>query len=243
MQTQPTASFRHLAGGEGVSFPLQAAGLDQALGGGMAMSALHEVAPASPMQGGAALGFALALSCMSMRKGDVLFVQQDYASLEHGALFGAPTEFFGIAQKRMLLVRTRHAQDALWTMEEGLRCRGFASVIAELHGSDADLTATRRLNLAVQAGEGLGLVLRVAPDLNHSAALTRWEVASAPGQGDAFGGLGRTGFVLDLTKNKRGPCGRWGVEWDQHERCFRSAHSLGVAAPSARRQNLTRRAG
>ena len=39
--------------------------------------------------------------------------------------------------------------------------------------------------------------------------MTRWEVASARGARDPFGGLGPTTFALSLVKNRRGHTGQW----------------------------------
>jgi protein ImuA len=109
------------------------------------------------------------------------------------------------------------ALDALWAMEEALRCRALACVIAELSGAGevADLTATRRLALAAREGAGFA---------------TRWRIAAAESLPDAFGGLGRARFDLSLCKNRRGPSGRWTITWDHHERAFHAAVSVGVAA-------------
>ena len=93
-------------------------------------------------------------------------------------------------------------------MEEALKCRALATVVAELT-DDADLTATRRLSLAARDGGALGLLLRHKPSDAPSAARTRWQVAPAPSRPDEFGGLGRTAFSLSLTRNRRGPCGAW----------------------------------
>jgi protein ImuA len=132
-------------------------------------------------------------------------------------------------------------------MEEGLRCRALACVIAELtgEGAEADLTATRRLSLAAREGmsarvSGLGLLIRHRATPNSSAmpsaAATRWSIAGAPSLPDRLarlsGGLGRPRFDLSLCKNRRGPSGRWLVEWDPHERAFQPAISVGVAAPA-----------
>ena len=77
-------------------------------------------------------------------------------------------------------------------MEEALQCRAAGAVVTELMGDDADLTATRRLALAAGAGGGLGLILHHQPCRAANAAMTRWEVASAGGERDGFGGLATT---------------------------------------------------
>ena len=77
-------------------------------------------------------------------------------------------------------------------MEEALRCRALACVIAELtgEGAVADLTATRRLALAAREGisaqnSGFGLLIRHRTTSMPSAAATRWEIAPALSQPDA----------------------------------------------------------
>jgi protein ImuA len=139
------------------------------------------------------------------------------------------------------VLRVPKPVDVLWAMEEALRCRALACVIAEMtgEGAVADLTATRRLALAAREGasarhSGFGLLIRHKASAVPSAAVTRWEIAAALSKPDAYGalcgGLGRARFDLSLRKNRRGPSGRWIIEWDHHERAFQPAISVGVAA-------------
>jgi protein ImuA len=207
---------------------------DRFLGGGLALSELHEIVPASPTHAGAALGFALGLVLAApVRTGTIVFVQQDFAAVEAGALYGLGCDLFGLDPARLLVVRAATPGDALRAMEEALKTRGLTAVIGELaqSGEAADLTPTRRLSLAAQKGGALALLLRQYPFSEASAAATRWRVAAAPGDADSFGGLGRTGFSLTLTKNRRGPCGTWVLQWDHHGTCFIPAISRAVAAP------------
>ena len=80
---------------------------------------------------------------------------------------------------------------------------------------------------------GLGLLIRHKPTAMPSAAATRWEIAAALSEPDALarrsGGLGRTRFDLSLRKNRRGPAGRWIIEWNHHERIFQQALPVAVA--------------
>ncbi len=217
---------------------LGAAAPDRALQGGLEKGCLHEIMPSGLFHLGASIGFALGLAARHGRPGDILWVQQDFAALEGGAAYGLGCETFGIAPTRLLIVRAAHARDALWAMEEGLRCSGISTAVAELgeQGCDADLTATRRLALAAQACGALALLLRQRAHNNPSACATRWRVASHQTGHDGFGGVGRTGFALTLTKNRRGTIGDWIVEWDRHANSFVSpALSVALAAPACDR--------
>lgn len=210
---------------------------DEVLKGGLGLGELHELAPIAPFHSGAGSGFALALSTLALRDGPVVWVQQDFAALETGALYGLGCDLFGLASSRLLAVRTATPRDTLWAMEEAVKTSGIAAVIGELaqDGQAADLTATRRLSLAAQQGGGLCLLLRQAAHSQPSAAATRWVIAATPGATDGFGGLGRTAFRLSLTKNRRGPCGSWVLQWDHHAKRFLPALSVAVAAPSCDR--------
>jgi protein ImuA len=214
---------------------------DSMLGGGLAFGALHETTPARPSDFGAATGFTLALASLAAKRGgEMLWIQTDYARLEGGAIYGLGFDLFGLPSQRLLVLRARRAIDALFAMEEALKCRAVASVIAELPDDSADLTATRRLSLAAREQNGLGMLLRHRTSSMPSAAMTRWSVQAAPGVRDEFGGIGRTSFLLSLVKNRRGPCGRLSIAWDHHECVFVSERvaktdSLAVAAASADR--------
>jgi protein ImuA len=216
--------------------PLGLPGLDAALQGGLAYGALHELAPAAPGQLGAAFGFALTLAALTAADGRMaLVIQTDFAAQEGGIPYGPGLENLGLPMHRLLLLRVPRPLDLLGAFEEALKSPAVAVAVAELpEVAAADLTATRRLALAARAGGGLGLLLRYRPSPLPSAAMTRWEVAAALSTPDRLGGLvgglGRTAFALSLIKNRRGPCGRFVVCWDHHERIFTPPLSLAVAA-------------
>jgi len=207
--------------------------IDAALGGGLSCAALHDLS-AAPVHLGAAAGFALALAALAPEKTkQTLWIATDFGMLETGALYGPGLDLIGLDTERLLAARVVRPVDALFAMEEALKCRALATVIAEING-DIDLTATRRLSLAAREGGALGVLLRHKPSDAPSAARTRWEVAAAPSVPDKFSGLGRTAFRLSLLRNRRGPCVTWTLTWDHHE-CVFSALSVGVAAEAADR--------
>jgi protein ImuA len=216
--------------------PLGAAPIDGALGGGLAFGSLHELAPAAPLHFGAAAGFALALVARAGGRKTTLWIQPDFAGTEAGMLYGPGLTALGLPMQRLLILRVARPVDALWAMEEGLKSRVLSAVVAELteDGACADLTATRRLALAARDGGGLGFLLRHRISLEASAAATRWDITAAPSRPDSFDGLGRTAFTLSLVKNRRGPLGRWTMEWNHHE-CTFSPLSLALAETVADR--------
>ena len=83
---------------------------------------------------------------------------------------------------RLLHVAAKSPEDALFALEEGLRCRDLAFVIGEIAGNPNALsfTASRRLSLVAEVhGVPLWLVrLDAAHDL--SSARQRWQVTAAP---------------------------------------------------------------
>ena len=220
--------------------PLGVKAIDAALGGGLALGGLHEFAPATPLDLGATIGFALTLAACAGRPKHNLWIQPDFAAQEAGTPYGPGLTALGLPMQRLLVLRVARPVDALWAMEEGLKSRVLSAVLAELteNGAVADLTATRRLVLAAREGGGLGLLIRHRISPEPSAAATRWEIAAAPSMPDALGGLGGTAFALSLVKNRRGPFGRWTIEWDHHARVF-APLSVAVAEAAADRPDRT----
>jgi protein ImuA len=225
--------------GEEARLGLGVPSLDQALGGGLAGGALREIGPAAPRDGGAATGFAVALAVLALREGrQAIWIRSDFAAAEAGELYGPGLALMGLSLQRLIILRVPRPRDGLWAMEEALQCRAAGAVVTEfmgteLMGDDGDLTATRRLALAAGAGGGLGLILRHQPCRAPNAAMTRWEVASAGGERDGFGGLALATFAVSLTKNRHGPTGQWRLSWDHHERAFVTAAVVTPAVPAA----------
>lgn len=91
---------------------------------------------------------------------------------------------------RVIQVLADKAEDALFAIEEGVRCRDVAFVLGEVTGNPRalDFTASRRLTLAAQRhGVPLYLVrLDAARDL--SSARMRWEVSAAPSSAPQWNG-------------------------------------------------------
>jgi protein ImuA len=209
--------------------PLGIPALDQALGGGLARGALHEIAAVSEPHLPSASGFALAL--VAQGTAPVIWISEDMALAESGAAYGLGLEAFGLAPERLLTVAAVHRRDVLWAMEEALHCRAIGAVIGELRRGDIDAVATRRLSLAAAHGAP-ALLLRAEPATDASTAATRWIVGAAPSLPRY--GPGSPRFAVHLVRNRRGPLGAWTLEWsDTDERFVLAAtHSEPVAAPA-----------
>lgn len=125
----------------------------------------------------------------------------------------------GVPLNRWLCVRARSAGDRLWAADVALRCPSVAAVVVD--GSGFGLAATRRLQLAAEAGSALGLVMRPPWEARElSAATTRWMVSAEPAPSI------HQRWRLELRSCKgagarmRGPR-EWIVERDHETRCLR----------------------
>ena len=114
---------------------------------------------------------------------------------------------------RLIHVATKSPEDALFALEEGLRCRDLAFVIGELAGSPKALsfTASRRLSLAAEKhGVPFWLVrLDAARDL--SSARLRWEARAAPSPSPRWNAQapGAGAWHAELFRARSHPPGEW----------------------------------
>src|SRR3990167_9374203 len=82
---------------------------------------------------------------------------------------------------RLIHVEARTCKDALFALEEGLRCRDIAFVLGEIAGNPRalDFTASRRLSLAAQKHGAVLWLVRLDAAADLSSARMRWQVHSA----------------------------------------------------------------
>ena len=225
------------------------------LAGGAGGAVLHgEVFASSAEAGGAGLALALARDALqgARARSDppvedrrcVLWVQ-DRAAIRLGGRPYRP----GLPdwlQGRLLHVAADKPEDALFALEEGLRCRDLACVVGEIAGNPRalDFTASRRLSLAAEKhGVPLWLVrLDAARDL--SSARMRWEAACAPSAPPRWDrrAPGRPAWRATLFRARNHPPGEWTLDDHGQSLAVRTAaaapvapHPVGLAfAPRAR---------
>ena len=137
------------------------------------MPTLSEIFASHPRDGGWA-GFLLAQVGTDK---PLLWVQDRMAILENGRIHPP-----GLPIRDLIHVEARDARDALWAMEEGLRCAALSAVIGEIWGDPRalDFTATRRLAVAAERSGTPCWLVRLAGHANLSGARMRWRIASAP---------------------------------------------------------------
>jgi protein ImuA len=160
---------------------------DSALSGGLADDSLHEIAPAQPADGAAAMGFALALAArfINHRPASALVISEGFAAEESGALYGPGLVAHGLTLSRLVFVRAPDAALALWAIEEALKCGAPAAVIGEIWSLKGySLAASRRLLLAARKGKVPALLILASAygqaERLSSAAETRFEIAAVP---------------------------------------------------------------
>lgn len=212
--------------------------LDRLLRGGLLRGTLHEVVAAAPGDAGGACGFALALAARfaAETRNEILWVVEDAAGNESGAPYAPGLSAHGIDPARLVLVRTASGADTLWAMEEALKCRALAAVVADLWRiKPYDLVASRRLVLAAQKSQIPGILVPAgaAGTALSSAARVRFEVAARPSALHRRLALpGPAAWGVRLARIRAGPEGHaenidwdkiWPLVWDHEEARFRDA--------------------
>lgn len=173
---------------------------------------LSELFSLHPRDGGWA-GFLLAQLAFDK---PLLWVQDRMAILESGRIHPP-----GLPSENLIHVEARDARDALWAMEEGLRCSCLSAVIGELWGDPKalDFTATRRLATASERSSTPCWLVRLGGHANLSGARMRWRIASLSSQRNEFDPCapGLSAWDAELFRARGLPLGR-----------FRIAHEAGA---------------
>lgn len=215
----PLAAFarprvpRHLA--EGKALPRWRPGLGGA--------PLHgEIFAPAGESSGAALALAMALDRGGAETDRGWLWVQDARAIKLG---GRPYQpgLPAALRHRLVHVAAETPEDALFALEEGLRCRDLAFVIGEIAGNPKALnfTAARRLSLAVERhGVPLWLV-RLGAAHELSSARQRWEVRAAASAAPRWNPAapGAPAWQAELFRARAHPPGKW-ILSDEGNRLF-----------------------
>lgn len=118
---------------------------------GYACGSMIELVRTVPGSGVSSL--ALMIAKQAIEKGKYLLVLDTQKQLYPPAI-----KSLGVPLERIIVLHPNNHTDAVWAMDQGLRCSAVGAVIAEI-GHLEDRVA-RRLQLATEQGGGLGILLR-----------------------------------------------------------------------------------
>lgn len=199
--------YKRVAGDDTINMGLQK--IAQAFPNGcFPMGAIHEFISTGPETVAATNGFMAGL-LSGLMKNDGICVWIGSA----GTVFPPALKRFGIAPDKIIFIDLHKEKEALWAMEEVLKCEGFAAVIGEIQ--NISFTASRRLQLAVEQSRVTGFILRKQqPSLHPIACVARWQItplqSALPGD---MPGVGFPHWKVELLKVRNGKPGVWDVEW------------------------------
>ncbi|MBH5322495.1 hypothetical protein [Aurantiacibacter sediminis] len=206
--------------------------------------ALHSeiFAPANEASGAGA-AFALAMdgwrsaarqddSLPAAEERAVLWVQDRAAMRAGGRPYrpGLPE----VLRHRLIHVAAKTPEDALFAMEEGMRCRDLACVIGEVAGNPRamDFTASRRLTLATEKHGVPLLLIRLDAKADLSSARMRWRIGSAQSAPPLWNpqAPGRPAWQAELFRSRTHIPGEW-ILRDEHS--FLAAERIEPASSPA----------
>jgi len=223
--------------------------LDRLLAGGLQPGTLTEILGSRPADAWAASGFLLALAIrFAVRRektlSPVIWIREEFAAREQGEPYGPGLALHGFDPARLVLVTTPGAKEALWAIEEALKCKAPAVVIGELWSAKPyDLIASRRLLLAARKYETPGLLFLAgspgaAGHLSSGADL-RFEIRAHPSvHPPSAGSLPLPGAAAWSVRIAKARGAGFGIDrdrfhtliWDNEEALLRDALPLALAS-------------
>lgn len=171
---------------------------------------VHELVCANSEQAAASGGLITGILSVLMEQGGIsVWISRGRR------LFAPAMAAFGVAPDKVIFISLHKDKDALWVMEEALKCKGLTAVVCELR--DMDFKQSRRFQLAVERSRVTGFVLRNATEkLGATACAARWQVKALPSSDlNGLPGLGFLRWQVELLKVRNGQTGNWVLEWQQ----------------------------
>ncbi|MBX5454961.1 MAG: DNA repair protein [Acidobacteriia bacterium] len=205
--------------------PLGHRAADACLDGGLGRGALHEIF-AHPGHEAAGSVFAAGLAFRASAEKHFLWIGQDCAARAFGEPAATGLLELGITPARMLFVRLAHVADVLRAANDALSSAALGAVVIEIPKNPKvlDLVASKRLALAAARSGVAAFLLRLQANPEPSAAETRWQVRGLRSPADAET-WGLPLIEAELVRNRHGRTGRWVMEWNGDDGCFREPHA------------------
>lgn len=183
--------------------------MDAAFPGGIFPSgAVHEFISPTERCAAATNGFISGLLSIHMKEGGTcLWVSAGRR------LFPPALKFFGVEPHRVIFIDVKREKDILWVMEQGLKCKALAAVVAE--PGNVSFAESRRLQLAIEESRVTGFLHRYRPRTESPlACVSRWKIRPLPSlSADGLPGVGLPRWEVELVKIRNGRPGIWQLEW------------------------------
>ena len=176
-------------------------------GGAFPVGAIHEFISPTEACAAAANGFLTGLLSTLMKKGGICL----WISVGR-KLFAPALKFFGVEPHRVIFIDVKREKEALWVMEQGLKCNSLAAVVAELR--NISFAESRRLQLAVETSKVTGFLHRQCPGTENTlACVSRWKIRPLASRTGGLPGVGFPCLEVELVKIRNGRPGIWQFEW------------------------------
>ncbi len=127
-------------------------------------------------------------------------------------LFPPVLKSFGVEPERLLFVDVSKTKDALWAIEESLKCNAVCAVVGEI--KELCFNESRRLQLAVEQSRVTGFIHRFQPRTENAVAcVSRWKIHRVSSETpDALPGVGFPRWDVHLVKVRNGRPGHWQIK-------------------------------
>jgi len=208
--------------------------IDAHLNGGLRRGSVHEVFGAGSDRPVAVKPSRFVASILSGSSGQIVWITSTALDLHLAGLVQS-----GLSPGRLIIVQAR-PDSMLGLCEDVLREPGVGAMVADLD-MPLTLTASRRLQLAAEYGNGIGFLLhretgRSTP--SASACATRWRIRGAASSVVPFGASTGTGTIplgpehwtIDLLRQRAGRAASWTFEAPCH-----APHAFALAPVLAHR--------
>lgn len=181
---------------------------------------VHEFVFENREQNAATCGFIEGLLSHLMERGGVCVWIDTFRTL-----FPPAARSFGVEPAHIVFVQMPGQRQALWAVEEALKCKSLSVVVAELY--DLNFVQSRRLQLAVEESKVTGVIIHPkSRAIGTTSCAARWQVRSLPSKLDAgVPGIGYPRWEVELLKVRNGNPGCWQLEWSE------KGFSFGKQAP------------
>ncbi len=171
-------------------------------------AAIHELISVNSESAASTNGFlSVMLSSLMQQNGSCLWIST------RRTIFPPALKTFGIEPDRILFIDVNNVKDALWVMEESLKCNALNAVVGEFTALTFD--ESRRLQLAVEQSKVTGFIHRFKPKVENTVAcVSRWKITPIFSElPDELPGMGFPRWNIDLLKVRNGKPASWQVKW------------------------------